>query len=675
MSQVLAHRFASKCFTPLELAHLKDNFFAHASDQDGLRYWTEETLSQFLGIPDGAGPRVGTTDDEDAPHIDAGPVIFRMVSYLGAFPFQNTMAPSVLTFDALVKVTVLLTERYGKVLRRGKKDRVKLLFGSLADVGRRDAREKVAGVEGKNEGENGETNGATNGHGSKDEAAAAERSHAQGFSVDKPANDGDDDDEDDDLALAALESLDAIEVFKHDHRIDRKMFEARISVETLRRLLMLLILIAPLKPQEAVSKYTTGLSRERIESVCSEADAILAGFSAEEMSGGITYDAFARIVTRSLPYLFDPLTPLFEHLLFSKNLDLSRKRRSTGHEDNTPTATQEQTAGPPSPPLSNVILPGSFEGTILTPSLLSHISFFLPTSSSIQNIFRDGSHLHPVFSTSAHGESLTSFEHHVMTWQAPTLLLLQGVSTSPNSSSTDGDLVTLGAYIPTPWKSPNAESSISASDPSSIPYLFQLSPVHTLLPGNAYNSSGTLPASFSTKDGIVLGCRFPPRTRSSITSRNQSPTPTGGGSLIIDHALEHAKFITSNAIDGGEGAFLPAVLPTSSSPYLPLPKTTKINLYGIEVWGLVPAPAEPVEYPPSPPSSHQRHHHRKTSSTNQPLDAIAQQRARWDFEAKEAERRRTINFKAGGDGEMQSARALLEMAGIIGDQGKSGGSV
>jgi hypothetical protein len=33
-------------------------------------------------------------------------------------------------------------------------------------------------------------------------------------------NDEYDEDEDDDLALAALESLDAIEVFKHDHRVD-----------------------------------------------------------------------------------------------------------------------------------------------------------------------------------------------------------------------------------------------------------------------------------------------------------------------------------------------------------------------------------------------------------------------------------------------------------------------
>lgn len=108
---MLAERFAAKCFTPLELTHFKDNFFSRALEQGGLRYWNEKVLSDFLGIPDGI-----CTSSPKQP-LDAGPVIFRMVSYLGAFPFQNTLAPSVLTFEAMVKVVVLLTERYGKALK------------------------------------------------------------------------------------------------------------------------------------------------------------------------------------------------------------------------------------------------------------------------------------------------------------------------------------------------------------------------------------------------------------------------------------------------------------------------------------------------------------------------------------------------------------------------------
>ena len=118
LSYVLAERFALKCFTPLELTHFKDNFFSRAIDNAGLRYWNEKTLSDFLGIPDGTGARYGSAT-HDCP-LDAGPVVFRMASYLGAFPFQNTLAPSVLTFEAMVKIVVLLTERYGKALRRGR---------------------------------------------------------------------------------------------------------------------------------------------------------------------------------------------------------------------------------------------------------------------------------------------------------------------------------------------------------------------------------------------------------------------------------------------------------------------------------------------------------------------------------------------------------------------------
>ena len=243
-------------------------------------------------------------------------MIFRMVSYLGAFPFQKTLAPSVLTFDAMVKVVVLLTERYGKVLRRGRKDRVKLLFGSLADVGRPIVQEGTK-----------EESASTTSPEDGNQSSSTPSHHARGFSVDAPANDDyDENEDDDDLALAALESLDAIEVFKHDQKIDRAVYEARISMDTFRRLLMLLLVIAPLRPLESITKYTLNLSSEEQAAVKREADAIIAGFSEEEIRDGIGYKSFAKFVTLSLPHLFDPLTPLFEHLLFSKNLDLSRKQ-------------------------------------------------------------------------------------------------------------------------------------------------------------------------------------------------------------------------------------------------------------------------------------------------------------------------------------------------------------
>ncbi|KAL3474665.1 TLD-domain-containing protein [Aspergillus californicus] len=615
LSLILAERFATKCFTPLELTHFKDNFFTRATDQGGLKYWNEKTLSDFLGIPDHS--------DADCP-LDAGPVIFRMVSYLGAFPFQNTLAPSVLTFEAMVKVAVLLTERYGKALRRGRKDRIRLLFGSLADVGRKDVEKPPESNEGTTE----------------DTA----KSH-HGYDIDAPANDGlDFDDEyDDDLALAALESLDAIEVFKHDSRID-KTYEARISASTFRRLLMLLIVVAPLKPLEDVSMYTSDLNEKRMHSVRQEADSILAAFD-EKSLGGISYKTFAETITTSFPYLFEPLTPLFEHLLFSKNLDFSQKRGSDAQIVST---SKPMGASPLS-----ITLPGSFASTILNPSVVSHLSFFLPSTSVNQNLLQGSVHLHPVFSTSAHGSSLTSFSHNVLTWQSGTLLLLEGVEIE-----TDQTLI-IGAYLPQPWKSPTSTSTTSNFSTSVPPYLFQLSPKHILLPGNpspsVLKNPNTPVAYFSTTHGISIGCRIPPSSR----SHKPPPTPHGAGSLTLDTSLEKAELYISPF--GHDGVFLPPGTNLSTT----CAKKINIDIYNLEVWGLVPDPSTTLF------SDAQGGQGQKS--------AVELQQAKWDFEAREAEKRRNVNFKAGaGDSAMEGARWLLETAGVIGDNsgsGRAGGSV
>ncbi|KAI7969844.1 hypothetical protein EIK77_006792 [Talaromyces pinophilus] len=670
LSVLLAERFATKCFSPLELTHFKDNFYSRALDQAGFRYWNEKILSDFLSIPDGI-----YTNEKDGGHdgrLDAGPVVFRMVSYLGAFPFQKTLAPSVLTFDAMVKVVVLLTERYGKVLRRGRKDRVKLLFGSLADVGR-----PVVQEEQKAEGSS-----AT-----KTEDSEQSSSHAQGFSVDAPANDEYDEyEDDDDLALAALESLDAIEVFKHDQRIDRAVYEARISVDTFRRLLMLLLVIAPLKPLESVTKYTFNLSSEEQAAVKREADTIIASFTEEEIRDGIGYKSFAKTVTLSLPHLFDPLTPLFEHLLFSKNLDLSRKQSAaSGALPESPPLAEAPTDVEEQPP--TIMLPGSFESAILTPSMISHLSFFLPASSG-QNLYRSDIRLHPVFSTVAHGESLTSFQHNVFTWQAPSILIVQGAP--PGSSGSPDELITFGAYVPQPWKpsSSSYENTQNPNDRSRLPYLFQIHPKHSVLSGNpslltAKEQSSTTPTVyFSTTTGIAIGCEIPasaqqhrtnygpgvpsPREHhlqhhrqssgnGNIHKQQHGPLPHGAGSLIIDPGLETAQLHISY-LTGSTGAFTPAIPPI-------LPTTTHIDIYNLEIWGIIePGPLLAA-----------------ATGDIAGRDAISQQRAAWQFDAREAERRKGVNVKLGSgtDSEYQNARALLEMAGIIGDsaQQRSGGSI
>ena len=638
LSYILAERFATKCFTPLELTHFKDNFFSHALDQNGLKYWDEKTLSDFLGIPD---------NSEIQCALDAGPVLFRMVSFLGAFPFQKTLAPSVLTFDAMVKTVVLLTERYGKVLRRGNRDRVKLLFGSLADVARKTPdRSGEVGVE--------EDGG---------EGADTHKLHPSGYAIDVPANDDEEDEDGDELALAALESLDAIEVFKHDQYVDRTVYESRVSVDTFRRLLMLLLVIAPLKPLEYVQDYTTNLSTERTESIRKEAENILASFTSKDEAGGISYKQFMRTVSGSLPYLFDPLTPLFEHLLFSKNFDFSISR--TRIDSSAPESTDNDLKTVPAP--TPVMLPGAFESAILNQSLISHLSFFLPSPSLHSNFLQSGTRLHPVFSTAAHGSSLTSFSHNVLTWQAPSLLILQGIAADQGQEEQDDKIITLGAYLSEPWTSSSRQHSPSQHQRGhqALPCLFQLSPEHIFLPGNPSPPSPSQnqhfpTAHFSTTTGLALGCQIPPPSRTTTHSRSgsgsqiQQPVPHGAGSLIIDKNLEIADLHVGSVRH--DGVFLP---PASACPSGSDKSTkTSVDIYNLEIWGIVPANNSDTE-----------------STARGGQSAMDIQRRKWEFEAREVERRKGLNLRAtGGDGDTEGARWLLESAGLVGGHG-SGGSV
>ena len=270
LSHELALRFATKCFSPLELAHLKDNFRNLADQNDGLKYWKEDTLCRFLCLPD---------------TLEAGPVIYQMASYLGAFPFPS-LAPSILTLEAIVKVVVIMTERYSRILKRGRKDRIKLLFRSLAVF---DRRTSIASPS-KEEKPNMEELVAEQ---KPDETVQEEavmkdvRSHVAGFAIDEPANDAEEDEDDDELALAALDSLDAIEVFKQDQRDDRKMLHAQIPVRNFRRLLVLLLALAPLESQESPAMYNATLSAQKLQQLQEEADSIIATLEPNS-TGGIT---------------------------------------------------------------------------------------------------------------------------------------------------------------------------------------------------------------------------------------------------------------------------------------------------------------------------------------------------------------------------------------------------
>ncbi|KAH7379956.1 TLD-domain-containing protein [Cadophora sp. MPI-SDFR-AT-0126] len=582
LSHELAIKFAKRCFTPLELYSFQDVFKSLADHQDHISYLKEDTIARFLEIPDILG---------------ASSIIFQMVSYLGAFPFGQD-APAVLGFEQMIMVVVIMTERYQRVLKKGNRDRTKLLFRSLAVYDRGSQSEDK-----------------------QEEAQATRpiRNHIPGFAVDEAANEEEEED-DDDLALAALESLDAIDVFKHG---DAPINQASIPSDNLKKLIMLLLLIAPLSTQESLARHAERLSGDQLEGLRKTADNILAAFVNVEKFPGVKIHQFNTVIPISLPFLFNGFNPFFEHFLFSKNFDFTKRKDSS-------------TAPLPPPDLvmDQPLLPQT--GEILDLNVLSQLSFFLPGAS----LFRQ---LRLLYAGGDAGFSMGSFETKVFNWRAPTILLVSGnrISDPPEGGqerafadtlppkrfpdSSKSTRVVFGVYTAQHWRQTHKECF---GDTDTL--LFQLEPVHEVFHASSLNKdyiSFSKPPSAHC--GIAFGC---PHPKAKQTAGLSAHVNLGAVSLLLDSSFEFGVF-THNYTSGG-GAF-------HNSETRKYDFQDRFEVESLEVWGCGgDAEAE-------------------------------QQRQRWAWEEREAEARRRVNL---GTGDIDADRALLEMAGLIGSN-RSGGSM
>ena len=607
-----------------------------------------------------------------------------MATYLGAFPFPS-QAPCIVTKEALLKVVTVMTQRYMRVLKRGPKDRLRLLYGSLAVFDRR-ASESLH--------EQPETLKSQEG----DEALKESIGGLAGFAIDEPANDDpdDEDEEEDQLALAALDSLDAIEAISLGERPNIR--HSIIPSDNFRRLIELLLLTAPLGSQENLASYADRLSEANLVELRQTAGSILSIFGVED-EPGITYANFKAVVPTCLPFMFNGLNPLFEHFLFQRDFDLSRSRHSrtfsspkspispnpTIPEDeeletlpsmSSPTAaspTMRQDAFPTTIPL----LPDA--GELLTHNTLCQLSFFIEPST----LFR---RMHFLYSGNAHGFSMGSFEKAVFTWQSPTILLVSGtlLPTTPANSQertffdslpprrfptsvdisaitmhshtadqkgnknaepppTQSQRVVYGAYIPPQWKHTHKTPLSHLST-----LLFQLQPTHDVFHASTLSQNHltfTTPSpSSSSHAGIALGCPLP----SPHTSEG-SIMPLGPVSLYLDDALAYGVF-THTA--GGGGSFHPSPAPARRAK----PKNRGgrtgdwqdvFEVEALEAWGLGGE------------------------------EQVQGRRRTLEFEEREARLRRegrsgSVSKGAGG---VEADRELLKMAGLVGHAEGAGGSM
>ncbi|ORY19852.1 TLD-domain-containing protein [Clohesyomyces aquaticus] len=605
LSHQLGQRFAQKCYSPLELYCFTSVFRSLADSESGIRYWSEATLCSFLELPDALG---------------VGSVLFHMASYLGAFPFPSH-APAILTQEALLKVVTLLTERYGAVFKkRGREIWLRELYRSLAVYDR--------GLRPNTE--------------APDEAERPEKpNNSQGFAIDAPEDgEGEEQDEDDDeLVLAALDSMDAIEAFKHGEQSN--VHHSIIPTDNLLKLVELLLLIAPIDPQESLSTFASQLSDERVAELRQTANVILSSFGVVEDRPGVNYRAFNAVVSACLPFLFDGLNPLFEHFLFAKDWDLAKRKTDV----TSPIAETH----PVIPPPKTVLNPEPIlkdPGEILNLTILSQLSFFIKGS----NLYR---RLRPLYSGNKHGFSMGSFEKQVFNWRAPSILLVSGrmLPSSPSNTRerTLSDMLppkrlpssvspqdepsttlTFGAYIPVPWKT---TSRNCFGDSNTL--LFQLSPKHDVFAASHFSTDY---AYFNRPpihpSGVGFGTPIPHQTAAHHSIHSHSHLALGPVSLHLDDALEYAIF--THLADGG-GSFHPSQLPCRKGKDW----QDRFEIESLEVWGCGGD------------------------------DVAEAQRREWAFQEREAEARRRINL---GTGDIDADRELLKLAGIIGGD-RSGGSI
>ncbi|KAK5634860.1 hypothetical protein RRF57_010573 [Xylaria bambusicola] len=531
-----------------------------------------------------------------------------MISFIGAFPFLND-APVILGFEQMIMVVAIMTERYTKVLAKGAANRKKLLFKSLAVYDR-----KLSEIQKQTPASEIDPN----------QRGAA--SHAPGFAVDQ-AVDGDDDNDDyddDDLVMSAFDSLDINDAFKTGDFHAATTHGAMIPADNFRRLIMLLLITAPLGPQESLSAYTDRITGSALNSLRSTAENVLSAFTDVEKSPGITFAQFSEVLPTNFPHLFNGLNPLFEHFLFSKNLDLSKRKGSAA-------TTIPRNLAPP-PLLQD-------KGNILNLDILSQLSFFI----NGDDLFR---RLRLLYSGADSGYSMGSFETKVFNWRAPTIFLISGTRLEktesrrgsegvfhdslppqrfPNGSSPDRNSVVFGALLRQPWRVTNKEC-FGADDM----VLFQLAPTHDVFSASSVNRNyAAFTKAPSTHPGISFGSSPPP---SSSSSRHAPLRNLGPVSLALDSSFEFGVF--NHDFTSRGGAF-------STSISRKFDFQERFSIDDIEVWGCGGDEEARI------------------------------QKERWEWEAREAEARRRVNL---GTGDIEADRALLQMAGLIGSN-RSGGSM
>lgn len=110
--------FAARCsrlLQPIEVVSLSNNFKQYASMTDDTQYWNQDTLTNFLDIPESA---------------KVSNLLYKSVLFLASFPFIQNYSTAAVTYESLIKVIAFYTKRLNGILKSDY-DFVKLYFCPL----------------------------------------------------------------------------------------------------------------------------------------------------------------------------------------------------------------------------------------------------------------------------------------------------------------------------------------------------------------------------------------------------------------------------------------------------------------------------------------------------------------------------------------------------------------
>lgn len=231
------------------------------------------------------------------------------------------LAPAVLDHDALVKVIAIFTGKYTKAIKPI--NPVKLIFRSFAVIDR---------LEGIGAGE------------TKTEAIIA--GNKGDDKVDSPSSWDEDEDSDDELTMAALDSLDALDVFGHG---EKPKSQAYIPEDNLRRIIMLTLLISPLEPQQPLATFADRMTGDALEELRETAENILSAFKITE-GKGVLYHDFRRTMVNSTVSRPSPLPIAETNNISPTSSPASRPSLSTSSSAPTSTPPTPQKSSPNKPP-------------------------------------------------------------------------------------------------------------------------------------------------------------------------------------------------------------------------------------------------------------------------------------------------------------------------------------